>query len=389
LSKFLLAALLSIGTPLHAGTFEVSVIDDGKHQGTITAYRAGERTLVNVSQACKALKGQPYWYQVSGRVYCSLQGKKVLFNTRKSKALIGDDAVELDAPVAVRGGQAYAPLTFFLSREFAALLGRSARYDSGAKVLEYQRILPRKTETKAGPEPHGTGEPAGTPRRKVKLVIDPGHGGKDPGTSARGLREKDLVLSISRDIASIARASGLFDVLMTRDTDVFIPLEKRSEMANEFGAELFVSIHVNYNFSPKEKGMEVYFLSEKASNTEAAMVAQLENSVLGLQEKKPQDMEAAMILSELEKTEFINESALLAGYVAQSVDKKVEVENRGVKQAQFFVLHWTRAPAVLVEAAFVSNPKDAAKLASQSFRRKLAEAVFDGVKAYAKKKEWL
>ena len=118
-------------------------------------------------------------------------------------------------------------------------------------------------------------------------------------------------------------------------------------------------------------------------------MAQFENSVLGLEEKKPQDMEAAMILSEMEKSELINESALLAGYVAKAVDKKVDVFNRGVKQAQFFVLHWTRAPAVLIECAFISNAKDVAKLASQSFRRKLAESIFDGVRAYAKKKEWL
>jgi N-acetylmuramoyl-L-alanine amidase len=373
-----------------AGVFDVSIIDDGRNAGTAQGYASGKTTFVNASEACRALKGQPYWYQVSGRVFCSMLGKKVLFSTHKSKAHIGDKEVGLESAVTVRGGQAFVPLSFFLSKEFSGFLGRTARYDAEARVIEYQRVGGKKEAASTTLSTGASSAAAATSaKHRIKIVIDPGHGGKDPGTSARGLREKDLVLSISRELAGLLKDSGEFDVRLTRDTDVFIPLDKRSEIANEFAADLFVSIHVNYNESSHEKGMEVYFLSEKASNTEAALVAQLENSVLGLQEKKPQDMEAAMILSEMEKTELINDSALLAGYVAKAVDKKVDVENRGVKQAQFFVLHWARSPAILVETAFVSNAKDAAKLASQAFRRKLAEAVFDGIRAYAKKKEWL
>ena len=387
--------ILQLALPARAaGVFDVNVVDDGHHMGTAQAYRANDHTMVNATQLCRALKGEPYWYQVSGRVYCSLKGKKVEFLTHKKTAKIGDASVGLDAEVAVKTGQAYVPLGFFLTKQFQDFIGKNVDYTSAAKVLELQspkKETAKKEEAKT-PSPaggRGQGEGAPSKKHKIKVVVDAGHGGKDPGTTARGLREKDLTLSMARDLAGILKDSGDFDVTLTRDSDVFIPLDRRSDIANQWGADVFVSIHVNFNDSSHERGMEVYFLSEKASNTEAALVAQLENSVLGLQEKKPQDMEAAMILSEMEKTDLINESAMLAGYVAKSVGKKVDIDDRGVKQAQFFVLHWTRSPAILVETAFISNSKDAAKLASQSWRHKMAESIYDGVRTYAKKKDWL
>jgi N-acetylmuramoyl-L-alanine amidase len=227
------------------------------------------------------------------------------------------------------------------------------------------------------------------PRRRI-VVIDAGHGGKDPGaTGTRGTKEKDITLAAALELAKVLRERGDFDVVLTRSDDTFVPLSERSKKANDLDADLFVSLHCNSATNHREHGFEVYSVSETASDPEAERLAAVENSALELEGKNPQDEKAQGILLAMTKTEMINESAPFAALVERAVGRRVDVPDRGQKQAGFYVLRGTHAPAILVEMAFVSFPKDEAELGSRRFRRKMVEGVAAGIGDYARKKGWL
>ena len=160
------------------------------------------------------------------------------------------------------------------------------------------------------PNPASVPAVASAVKRRRLIVIDPGHGGKDPGaTGGRGTREKDVNLAAALELARVLRERGDFEVLLTREEDVFIPLSERSEQANDKNADLFVSLHCNAAGNKRENGFEVYSVSETASDPAAEALAASENEVLKLEGKNPQDETAKMILLAMTKTEMINESA--------------------------------------------------------------------------------
>ena len=254
-----------------------------------------------------------------------------------------------------------------------------ARYENGAI---YNAPVAKAQPPKAKPQE--------AVKRRRLIVIDPGHGGKDPGaTGVRGTREKDVNLAAALELSRVLKERGDFDVLLTRDEDVFIPLSERSEMANEKGADLFVSLHCNAAGNKHENGFEVYSVSETASDPAAEALAASENAVLAIEGKNPQDEMAKMILLAMTKTEMINESSAFSALSAKAIGKRVDVSARGAKQAAFYVLRGTHAPAILIEMAFVSHAKDEAKLTSRRFRRTMAEGVASGITDYAKRQGWL
>ena len=213
-----------------------------------------------------------------------------------------------------------------------------------------------------------------------RIVIDPGHGGHDPGTMSRTLREKDLVLDISRRVTKILEGQN-FDVLMTRSNDVFIPLEERTAIANSKGADLFVSIHVNASRSSRPRGTETYYLN-LATTPDAEEVAARENAVntrrLG---------ELQNLLQQVMNNSKITESRELASHVQGSMavdlfDSKKDARNRGVKTAPFYVLLGAQVPSVLIEVAYLSNRKDEQLLADASYRQKIAKSIATGIRSY-------
>jgi N-acetylmuramoyl-L-alanine amidase len=222
-----------------------------------------------------------------------------------------------------------------------------------------------------------------------RIVIDAGHGGKDGGgRQIFGLKEKTLNLKVAKLLLwKLEKVKG-FKVIMTRDSDVFIPLRKRSKIANDYGADLFISIHANASRHNRNQGFEIYFMSENASDPWAAEVADYENSVLRFEEKVEEPDAAALLLHSLARNEYMNEGSKLAGYVAKEFDKRTPFINRGVKQAAFYVLRGTYAPGILVEMGFMTNRKDQTNLCKLSVRKKIADAIYRGVLNYAKMKKW-
>ncbi|PCI37753.1 MAG: hypothetical protein COB53_05700, partial [Elusimicrobia bacterium] len=225
---------------------------------------------------------------------------------------------------------------------------------------------------------------------RIRIMVDPGHGGKDGGAvGRRGTLEKDINLAASRELVALLRQEDVFDVRLTRDSDTFIKLKQRSALANNFNADLFVSIHCNAADSRALSGFEVYFLSERASDPEAERLAEFENSVLAMEGEDVVLDEAAELLYALARTEYINDAAEMAGLMTRSLSKRVDLRNRGVKQAAFYVLRGANQPAVLVEMAFLSNGRDEAKLQSKKYRRKLVEGMYAGILDFARRKDWL
>jgi N-acetylmuramoyl-L-alanine amidase len=225
-------------------------------------------------------------------------------------------------------------------------------------------------------------------KNKKNIVLDAGHGGEDPGAiGVNGTREKDVNLAIVQELKSILDNDNDYEVILTRKDDTFIPLAERTNIANEHNADLFISIHCNANLNKSVNGFEIYFLSEKATDSEAAATAVLENSVLEL-EGKPNKKRALLqeMLWSMTANEYINASSELSAFIVEKIPLRLKIPNRGIKQASFYVLRGAQMPSVLVECAFLSNYAEEAKLNTRRFRAAIADSIYEGiVKYYAKK----
>jgi len=208
------------------------------------------------------------------------------------------------------------------------------------------------------------------------------------GRKLFGLKEKDLNLAVAKELYELLKGEELFDVMMTRSTDEFVPLSDRSVIANNFKADIFVSVHANANRDRREKGFEIYFMSEKASDPWAAEVADYENSVVGLEDGGGQGDPAAMLLHSMARNEYLNEGGRLAGLVTAEMEKRTPFANRGVKQAAFYVLRGTYAPGILVEMGFMTNSGDQKNMNDKKVRAKIANAIYKGIMKYAEMRQW-
>ena len=213
------------------------------------------------------------------------------------------------------------------------------------------------------------------------IVIDPGHGGKDPGARGRsGLMEKDIVLDVGLRLRRLIEERLGLNVIMTRETDVFIPLEERTAIANTKGADLFVSVHANASRREGAKGVETYLLG-RATDRDAMATAERENSA---SEKSLNTLQ--LILTDLMNTSKKEESLRLAYYVQENMighlETRYKVTDLGVKQAPFYVLVNARMPSILAEISFISNREEEKLLSDGEHRQEIAEAILKGIKKY-------
>jgi N-acetylmuramoyl-L-alanine amidase len=223
--------------------------------------------------------------------------------------------------------------------------------------------------------------PAPVTASKLKVVLDAGHGGQDAGAKGpKGLKEKDAVLSLAKALATRLEEAGL-QVTLTRGDDTFIPLWERAKVANDQGADLFVSLHLNAALARAARGSEVYFLSLAEGDAETEALAKLENAEDGAPPKAPDNV-VASILDDLAQKAFLEDSERLAVEVQKQLNRLAGIKERGVKQAPFIVLRSAAMPAVLVETAFISNPKEEQKLKDPAFVDQVAQAIAKGIRSY-------
>ena len=258
-----------------------------------------------------------------------------------------------------------------------------AKPPSQKRPTEVKTVPPPK-ETKPTPAPPKAPKPVSNPSLAQQLglsvktiVIDPGHGGKDPGAVSQTRQEKQIVLSLSKTLRDILVKKG-YNVRLTRETDVHIPIRKRTQFATDQKADLFISIHANGSIYRKAAGIETYYLA-LASDESARITAMRENAGA---EYNMKELEA--LVSRILKESKSAESRRLAELIQAQLTSGKQVKNRGVKRAPMIILIGTKVPAVLVEVGFISNPQEGKKLTTKVYQRQLATSIAEGIEQYIK-----
>ena len=227
-------------------------------------------------------------------------------------------------------------------------------------------------------------------QERFKIVIDAGHGGKDPGRPNKsGIKEKDIVLKIALDLGKKLENSGN-EVIYTRDKDIFLTLRQRAKIANDVDADLFISIHCNAFHDSSVHGSETFVYGLHVSDANFN-VAKKENEIIFLDDHYQDDQETysptsteSLIGTTLMQEEYLDQSILLASFVQNNFTKNLKIRNRGVKQSGFWVLHNTYMPSILIEAGFMTNPKEGAYLNSKKGQVEISNSIYDAIEKYKK-----
>ena len=304
---------------------------------------------------------------------------KIKITANTSFVIINDKAYQLQNNVFQRKGEYYVPLDDLLtlltqqtntdySMDYASMSISLGSVIQNIPIVETTDLNKEKKKWQFD-----------------TIIIDPGHGGKDPGSVGyKGTKEKDIVLDVSKRLARKIQKNLRVKTILTRDEDVFIRLQDRTKFANTNEGDLFISIHVNSNESKKPYGFETYLL-KPGRNQEAINVALRENSVIELEGNKFEKLtDEQLIQATIAQSGFVQYSEKFAALIQEEIDKRVQSRNRGVKQAGFYVLMGASMPNVLIELGYISNPNEEKKLNSSSYRDMLATSIYYAILKYQK-----
>ncbi|MCZ8252033.1 MAG: N-acetylmuramoyl-L-alanine amidase [Hylemonella sp.] len=251
-------------------------------------------------------------------------------------------------------------------------------------------LIARHADKAATPAPAVPARGGGQTDRLIIIALDPGHGGEDPGAIGRnGTREKDVVLRLARRLRDRINASSVnghtLRAYLTRDGDFFVPLHMRVQKARQVQADLFVSIHADAFYTPRPQGASVFALSHGgASSSAARWMAAKENKadLIGGVNVQAKDAQVARALLDMSTSAQIRDSLQLGSTMLQEIGRVGKLHKPRVEQAGFAVLKAPDIPSVLVEAAFISNPEEEAKLNSDRYQEQLADALMRGIQGY-------
>lgn len=399
-------SLFSVGGQLKAMAAPVRVV--------------GERTYVSPTSAATVLGaalGQPASYRSAYRalILGNYEAPRLKISSVVSPSSI-ESTVELSKPVPydIRKEPNRVVLTFqadvmetdFIAEALPGRIVGSVRFERATPPrlvfdLGERFVAIRTTERDsqhvglvfdtgpaagASPSPGASSPPLPRPsvapvtgfRRPVVLVIDPGHGGDDGGAQGPGGRfEKDLTLALARRLRAAAVDSLSIQAFLTRDGDTEVPLDERAAIANNFNADIFISLHANGSRVASARGTEVFFLSYNAVDDEARRVAMQEGAIL---EKAPtSDKDVGLILWDMAQAAQLDASSKLATSLHGEISQAALSRSRGVKQAPFRVLVGATMPAALVEVGFITNPEEEKLLFSEAHQVRLTNALIQGL----------
>ena len=385
---------LLLPTLLTAAELEIQV----RASGQTRRLEIRETLTVNyfdLGKLAGLLGGSLGWEIPAERITWNLEGVLLCFEDRMSFFTVGENRYQLVDCCFIDRGQFLVPVQLaveFLPRLFPERFSfnklENRLVDKEARKTA-SRADPRKPKVAADrPKKPKSGGTAGdlSDFRIHTVIIDPGHGGRDPGALGRRykLQEKEIVLEISKKVSEKLKKKSKLKVILTRSKDKFIQLRRRGRIANEKGAGLFVSIHVNAQKSSRVRGTSTYFLDAAKTDEERA-TAMLENASLKYEVKQIDAErldEVNLILQDMAQNEFLRESQELSAYIQRELVKRLDIPDKGIRQANFAVLRGAFMPAALVETAYISNTMDEKLLRSKKFREKAAEAISRGILAY-------
>ncbi len=326
-----------------------------------TAFSINGVSYVPASAVIQSYSANHTWDPIARKLIIEKKGKKAIFCVGADVALINNNLKRMPAAVKMDSGKIMIPASF-------ASLALKELFLPSVISIRRKRPIPYKGKYAIR-----------------TIVIDPGHGGRDPGAiSATGIREKDIALSISKRLKSYLQKEGI-NVILTRRSDRFISLWRRAQIANEKKADFFISVHANAARTKYAHGVEVFYLSEAVDDFARATAA-AENAALQYEDSsfnkfKPKSA-VATTLGDMLSDENRRESIELAKCIVRGMSKPLSLRNRGAKGARFYVLKGAQMPSVLVEVGFLSNRKEAMKLKDKNFQQRLAKAMADGILLY-------
>lgn len=321
----------------------------------LTTYDLNGVTYVSLGSLCKT-RGLSWDYDTFTRIVnLNKSTHKISLQVSNTLILVDGSVQHLRHPVDIYDGEVVVPYKF--KEQVLDVLFKEYQ-------PSHEAIIPLKIK---------------------KIVVDAGHGGNDPGAIGRsGLREKSVTLDMAKRLSGALKEKG-FDVTMTRSTDYFVPLERRTEIANKARADLFVSIHANANRTRSLNGFEVYYLSPNINDVQRAL-SSAQNADLKLDDScfsgRSRNLKA--ILWDMIYTNNRGESIELSRAICKKIDAELDTRVIGIKGAGFYVLKGTRMPSVLVEIGFLSNSQEEKLLNNSYYREQIAEAIADGIYNYAR-----
>ncbi len=351
---------------------EIVVFRDGKPVATLRVTVIDSYAYVSTDQLLRLGEGGRYFAPKKFKESIRLWGRRVVFSPESPFVVVDGTPYNLGLPTLLHREGLLVPLRGFV-RAFAQAVGATLSwrgdtvfFASGGQKQPSAEREAKKAEAKRG-----------------VVVIDPGHGGKDPGAvGPSGVREKDVVLSIAKYLRDELEELG-FDAVLTRYGDVFLPLSERTQIANRAGADIFVSVHCNAGRSASAHGTQVFYLSPSRTD-EARAAAALENRALLLEDQPIVDNldELKYIMVDMVQSAQQRESSILAYIIEQNLSDLTGLEARGPEGAEFYVLYGAFMPAVLVETAFISNADEEKFLAQPQNQRKIARAIAKGIEQF-------
>lgn len=318
------------------------------------AYSINGRQYYALLPICDS-KGINYQYDEYTRIISlSGGGHQVIMRAGDLLVLVDGEAVKFKEPVDIYEGRLVVP--------------------EGLKKEVLDRLF-KKAPPEAAAAP-------GISKIK-KIVVDAGHGGRDPGAIGKnGLREKDVNLDIAKRVCNLLRAAGA-QVVMTRSDDTFIPLSERAQIANQSGADLFISIHSNANRLKSMNGFEIYYVSPSVGDSSrAALSAKNETFNFAQGSLADSSLKLKAIIWDMIYTHSRAEAIELSRSICRSARQNLGVEVLGIKQGRFAVLREVFIPAILIEAGFLSNSAEERMLNNAYYRQKLAESITEGIRDY-------
>ena len=355
---------------------KVKVFENGVLVGEISTIQ--NKKLFSVNDLIEITKSNNFINDKTQKVVFYVDNKKIKISNQVAFIEIEDNLFQLSSEAVNENGVYYLPTESFfgiiqnLSDSSIKYTNNEIRFTS---IFADKKIVKKNVDLRSEKE-----------KWEFKtIVIDAGHGGKDPGAVGyRGTKEKDIALDVAKRLEKKLSKNMNVKIIMTRDEDVFLRLSERTKIANESNGNLFISIHTNAAEDRRASGFETFLIGPN-KNEAAVRVAARENAVLELEGTSGKKLtNEDLIQATIAQSAFASKSEQFASMVQKEIKKRVQSRDRGVKQAGFYVLMGASMPNVLVELGFISNPSEEKKLRSPQYRDQLATAIYRAVEQYQK-----